>query len=245
MIRALIIAISLFVVAPVAAQPFTFSGAAPTSACQFNTTLPTLGSGTARLPQCDTNGVLLSDVNRIGGSALALGQTTMSASLPVAIASNQSNIPFNATQWGGTNLGAPSNYGTSPGAVNVPGVNAFITNSPSIAPLTVTNSALVKGTTSAMTGTSSTQIIAAVTSQHIYVTNISCNNSSSTATLVTIQDGSGGTTLGTVIAPAGGGDESHGYDPLFWTTAGNGLYAADVTTGASVICTASGHSSAN
>ena len=32
--------------------------------------------------------------------------------------------------WAGTALGAPSNYGTSPGAVEVPGVNAFITNAP-------------------------------------------------------------------------------------------------------------------
>ena len=30
--------------------------------------------------------------------------------------------------WAGTTLGAPSNYGTSPGAVEVPGVNAFVTN---------------------------------------------------------------------------------------------------------------------
>jgi len=30
--------------------------------------------------------------------------------------------------WAGTALGAPSAYGTSPGAVNVPGVNAFVTN---------------------------------------------------------------------------------------------------------------------
>jgi len=34
----------------------------------------------------------------------------------------------NASQWAGTTLGAPSNYGTSPGAVEVPGVNAFVTN---------------------------------------------------------------------------------------------------------------------
>lgn len=36
----------------------------------------------------------------------------------------------NISQWVGTTLGAPSNYGTSPGAVTVPGVNAFITNTP-------------------------------------------------------------------------------------------------------------------
>lgn len=34
----------------------------------------------------------------------------------------------NVTQWASVALGAPSNYGTSPGAVTVPGVNAFVTN---------------------------------------------------------------------------------------------------------------------
>jgi hypothetical protein len=101
----------------------------------------------------------------------------------------------------------------------------------------------VKGTTAAMTGTSSTQVIAAVSSQKLYITAIHCNNSSSTATLVSIQDGSGGTTLDTLAAnSAYGGEDRSGASPLFWTTAGNGLYAADVTTGASVICQASGYS---
>jgi hypothetical protein len=36
--------------------------------------------------------------------------------------------PINLTQWDATALGAPSNYGTSPGAVEVIGVNAFVTN---------------------------------------------------------------------------------------------------------------------
>jgi len=101
----------------------------------------------------------------------------------------------------------------------------------------------VKGTTAAMTGTSSTQVIAAVSSQKLYITAIHCNNSSSTATLVSIQDGSGGTTLDTLAAKSAyGGEDRSGASPLFWTTAGNGLYAADVTTGASVICQASGYS---
>lgn len=40
------------------------------------------------------------------------------------------NTTFGATvtSWGGGTLGAMANYGTSPGAVLVPGVNAFITN---------------------------------------------------------------------------------------------------------------------
>ena len=36
------------------------------------------------------------------------------------------------TTWGGGTLGAMANYGTSPGAVLVPGMNAFITNTPSV-----------------------------------------------------------------------------------------------------------------
>lgn len=36
------------------------------------------------------------------------------------------------TQWANVALGAPSNYGTSPGAVAVPGVNAFVTNVPAV-----------------------------------------------------------------------------------------------------------------
>lgn len=38
----------------------------------------------------------------------------------------------NITEWASVALGAPSNYGTSPGAVAVPGVNAFITNAPTV-----------------------------------------------------------------------------------------------------------------
>lgn len=34
----------------------------------------------------------------------------------------------NITQWNSVALGSPSTYGTSPGSVNVPGVNAFVTN---------------------------------------------------------------------------------------------------------------------
>src|SRR5271168_2200182 len=38
----------------------------------------------------------------------------------------------NITQWNSVNLGSPSAYGTSPGAVAVQGVNAFITNTPAV-----------------------------------------------------------------------------------------------------------------
>lgn len=41
--------------------------------------------------------------------------------------------PINLLDLAGTALGAPSNYGTSPGAVEVLGVNAFITNTVTVA----------------------------------------------------------------------------------------------------------------
>lgn len=104
-------------------------------------------------------------------------------------------------------------------------------------------STFVKGTTAAMTGTSPTQILAAVTSKVLYVTAIKCNNSSATGTLVQITDGSAGTVIETLAAGATfGGEARSGVTPLFWTTSGNGLFAQDVTTGASVICTSSGYS---
>lgn len=43
------------------------------------------------------------------------------------------------TQWANVALGAPSNYGTSPGAVAVPGVNAFVTNPVAANPGTAAN----------------------------------------------------------------------------------------------------------
>jgi hypothetical protein len=39
-----------------------------------------------------------------------------------------SNATTNLTQWNSVALGSPSAYGTSPGTVNVPGVNSFVTN---------------------------------------------------------------------------------------------------------------------
>lgn len=47
-------------------------------------------------------------------------------------ASNAAAWLTSVTTWATGTLGAMANYGTSPGAVLVPGVNAFITNSPAV-----------------------------------------------------------------------------------------------------------------
>jgi hypothetical protein len=59
--------------------------------------------------------------------------------------------------WAGGTLGAMANYGTSPGAVLVPGVNAFITNtgtnaSPSSSYLSITGGLAAGSTSSGQTG---------------------------------------------------------------------------------------------
>lgn len=52
-----------------------------------------------RIPSAGSSSAATADVNLkdVGGVAIALGQTTMAASLPVAIASNQSAVPISGT----------------------------------------------------------------------------------------------------------------------------------------------------
>ena len=62
----------------------------------------------------------------------------------------QSNASVNLTQLNGSALGAPSNYGTSPGAVAVQGVNAYVTNT---VPVTL-SSTTITGTVAVTQNTS-------------------------------------------------------------------------------------------
>src|SRR5271169_6098783 len=75
----------------------------------------------------------------------------------------------NITQWNSVNLGSPSAYGTSPGAVNVIGVNAFITNTPAVT---------VSGTVGVTQSTSPWVVAGALTN----------NNAAPTATLIGVMD---------------------------------------------------------
>lgn len=61
------------------------------------------------------------------------------------------SVYHNNAYWAGTALGAPSAYGTSPGAVNVPGVNAFVTNTNANGRATAANSSPVVSVAAAST----------------------------------------------------------------------------------------------
>ncbi len=98
--------------------------------------------------------------------------------------------------------------------------------------------------TSAMTGTTSTSLIAAPASGlRNYITQITVSNSHATVgTDVIIQDGSGGTTLYTIPAAAVyGGAVVTFPTPLRQPTTATAIFCANVTTGSSTKVSASGY----
>lgn len=102
----------------------------------------------------------------------------------------------------------------------------------------------VSGTTAAMTSTTSTSLIASPGGAlRNYITQISCVNSHATVgTFVTVQDGSGGTALATLAAGSVFGGSSYTFPtPLRQPTTATALFVANVTTGANVICSATGY----
>lgn len=106
---------------------------------------------------------------------------------------------------------------------------------------------LVSGAiTTAMTGTTSTSLIAAPGSGlYNYITQITVSNAHGTVgTDVAIQDGSGGTTIYTIPAAAVYGGAVVTFPaPLKQPTSNTALYCANVTTGASTKVSASGFKS--
>jgi hypothetical protein len=78
-----------------------------------------------------------------GSTTAVTGNVTVVQPTGSALNATISNFPalqnVNVTEWNTVALGSPSAYGTSPGAVNVIGVNAFITNT---VPVTLTSTTI-------------------------------------------------------------------------------------------------------
>jgi hypothetical protein len=101
--------------------------------------------------------------------------------------------------------------------------------------------------TSAMTGTTTTSLIAApAAGLRNYITQITISNSHATVgTDVIIQDGSGGTTLYTIPAAAAYGGATLSFPtPLRQPTTATAIFCANVTTGSSTKVSASGYKGA-
>jgi hypothetical protein len=127
--------------------------------------------------------------------------------------------------WGGGVLGAMSNYGTSPGAVLVPGVNAFITNTPAFNLTQVASTALGAITTY---GTSPGAVN--VPSVNAYVTNLVGPGANSASLAPT---GKTDTSAITVLSASGDGAQ-HEYMTgiqIGRTDAGTAAITAAVTDG--------------
>lgn len=108
---------------------------------RYNATQPTLTDTRYNLFQLSQRGELFVAPG-VSGFPVTLTSTTVTGTVAVT----QSTSPWidSITTWGGGTLGAMANYGTSPGAVLAPGVNAFITNIP--------HAIIDSGSTTAVTG---------------------------------------------------------------------------------------------
>jgi hypothetical protein len=175
---------------------------------------------------------------------------------PVSIAASVTTVAAGDVAHDGADSGNPVKVGgkavsSEPTAVSATGDRAnFITDMvgklitlPYANPENFVSGAI----TSAMTGTTSTSLVAAPGSGlRNYITTLIVSNSHATVgTDVIIQDGSGGTTLLTIPAAAVyGGAVINLPVPLRQPTANTALYCANVTTGASTKVSAVGYKGA-
>ena len=224
--------------------------------------LSTAGGGNTYVPVKVTNTGQLSTTANISdsnGAAIAVGQTTKSASLPVTLASDQGSL--SVSQATASSLNATVVPGTATNSA-VPSVSypvGFQARSTDITATTSTyntigitdlvgkqvvmpyaiNQNFQNGTASA-TGTTSTSLISAVTSNSIYLTSVQIMNTGSTTTYIALQDGSGGTTKAVVQAPAGGGSNITFPVPIK-NTSGNAWYFAAGSSSSTIYVSAQGY----
>jgi len=145
----------------------------------FNTTQPTVTSGqrvdsqgTARgglivATGADTFTVTANAGTNLNTSLLALESGGNLATLAggVSAAKYQSAI----VNWAGSALGAMANYGTSPGSVLVPGMNAFVTNTPSVV-IQSNATVTLQNASGAAVGTTANPLVVAPTAQLALIT---------------------------------------------------------------------------
>lgn len=198
-----------------------------------------------------TNGTAIVGVN--AATAVAGNGATGTGSLRITIANDNTGIanwgqgataataPTGATQAGGRAQNAEATAVTNG---QMAGFAADLVGKQIVLPYANPENFVSGVITSAMTGTTSTSLIAAPAgSLRNYITQITCSNSHATVgTDIIIQDGNGGTTFYLLpAAVAYGGAALTLPTPLRQPTAATALYVANVTTGASTKCAASGY----
>lgn len=191
-------------------------------------------------------------------SVNANGQTTMALSAPVTIASNQSALavtPAGNVAHDAADSGSPLKIGARARSSEIAAISnddrsdliTDLVGKLIVMPYANPENFVSGAITSAMTGTTSTSLIAAPASGlRNYITQITVSNAHATVgTDIVIQDGSGGTTLYTIPAAAVYGGAVVTFPvPLRQPTTATAIFCANVTTGASTKVSASGYKGA-
>ena len=204
------------------------------------TSLPALVAGSAIIGKVGidqttpgTTDRVTANVDKIGGTAIVTGGTSGSQGMGGIQAHDAADSGNNPVK-----IGAKANS-SEPAAVSTGDIANLITDLVGkliVLPYANPENFVSGAITSAMTGTTSTSLLAAPAgSLRNYITTIIVSNSHATVgTDIIIQDGNGGTTLMTIpAASVYGGAVITLPTPLRQPTATTALYCANVTTGAS------------
>jgi len=183
------------------------------------------------------NGALRTDATTYGGTAVVTGGVNGSTGVG-GLAASGASASGNPLQAGGV-----ANT-TEPTAVSAGQIIALYLDKVGkliISPFAARENYLT-GTASA-TGTGATALIASQGgSLKIYPTSISCGNSGATTTAVAFENGSGGTTLATLVVPAGGGNNVTFPTPLTGMSAATGFYMASGSSTTTLYCNVTAYS---
>jgi hypothetical protein len=231
--------------------PVTVGGATgflPTKVCDATSITTCATVKAASTPSVATDTSLVVQLNPNSPGIAAPGQTTKAASLSVTIASDQWAASGTAASGNPELIGAVAQ--SSEAVVTAGQAAQLVTDlAKKLIVLPYANPEnFVSGViTSAMTGTTSTSLIAAPASGlRNYITQCTFSNSHATVgTMMILQDGSGGTTIYSApAAPAFGGATITFPTPLRQPTTATALFVQNVTTGSNTFAACSGYKGA-
>ncbi len=213
---------------------------------------PSINAGVA--PVDATKGLAV-DLTNTGANSTAIKVDNSAVTQPVSISTNQ---PVGTVAHDGADSGNPIKVGGRARSSEIASVSsddrtdfvADLVGKQIVLPYANPENFVSGCITSAMTGTTSTSLIAAPASGlRNYITQITVSNSSTTVpTDIIIQDGSGGTTLYVLPCPAGTGTGTGASGgtftfptPLRQPTTATAIFCANVTTSSSTKVSATGY----
>jgi len=188
-----------------------------------------------------TTDLVAADVTKIGGTAIVTGGTNGSQAIGGIQAHDAADSGNNPVKIGAR---AVSSEPTAVSTGDIANMLTDLVGKLIVLPYANPENFVSGAITTAMTGTTSTSLVAApAAGLRNYITTIIVSNAHATVgTDVVIQDGSGGTTLMTIPAAAVyGGAVINLPVPLRQPTTATAIYCANVTTGASVKVSAVGY----